>query len=303
MTAMPSFLLFYTLILTSSIPDFPYFLKLKDITIHYYKKDEKEAKRMLNQIPQIERELREIAGITIPYNMDIYLCPTKEIYQSLFKVELPAWSDGAALIKENKIAIISSNEKMAYHPFTKTLAHEIVHLAIHQYLNDSNSIPRWLDEGIASFVGSSWSIENLISLSYLAYSGRIIPFKELENSFPKNEISAKLSYFQSQKFIEFYLIKSGNERLQKLLKELKSGRSVYEAFRFATNGSELSDLEDEFKIWLRRRYFFLPLITSISGIWIFITLLFFYVFIRKKSLLRKRLEMMEVEEGDIDLKC
>jgi hypothetical protein len=75
----------------------------------------------------------------------IYLYPQKELY--LKATGQPDWSEGMADKKTKEIASFIGSRKF----LESVLPHEITHLIFENMLGGENTVPRWLDEGVAQW--------------------------------------------------------------------------------------------------------------------------------------------------------
>jgi len=129
--------------------------------------------------------------------------------------------------------IVIDYSRMGTGPFTleTTMKHESCHLLLHHNIRDEN-LPRWLDEGICQWVSDGMAeimttqdkaIENA------TLSQKLIPLRQLAQSFPKEEKSLVLAYEESRSVVDYINEKFGVAKLIDLLEYLKGGLDLEDA--------------------------------------------------------------------------
>jgi hypothetical protein len=148
----------------------------------------------------------------------------------------------------NRITI--NYQDVIVNPFSleTTLQHELCHLLLGEHME--MHIPRWLNEGIAQ-----WASEGITEifrpekniLQKAAFSGTIIPFYRLENSFPIESNAFVLAYEQSQSFVTFLVQQYSKYSFLQALELMKSGHSLHDSMR-TIYGKSLHQLEHEWVV-------------------------------------------------------
>lgn len=176
------------------------------------------------------------------------------------------------------------------------LQHEMVHLL----LGDAESrhrvkLPRWFQEGIATYVSGEMNLSRLLQLGWAQATGATPDFRKLEFTFPNQPSRAGAAYARSYLFIKYITQRFGDDAVAQLLdasfKEggIRGGAS-------AAFGMSLAELLSGFDQYARVKATWIPIATSTATIWGLITLLFFVTWFRKKVQGMRTVRQWEREE-------
>jgi hypothetical protein len=171
-----------------------------------------------------------------------------------------------------------------------TLVHEVAHLVIHRNL--SARIPRWFDEGVAT-----WLAEPVLPpgdearLSLLARVGAIYSLKRLDWGFPGGHVPVSTAYQQSLLFIRFLVEAHGDGIVPHLLDRFEAGDWTDAAIRSAT-GRTREEVEEGFRVWLSRRASLWRAVASIVSLWSLMGLLALVAIARYVLTRRRRIEAL-----------
>ncbi len=213
----------------------------------------------------------------------------------------PSWAAGVAYSDAGVVSIAHSSGSEINDPLSVT-AHELSHLALGAALN--GHAPRWLNEGFAYLHSSDWSAARTQTLVGMAWSGNTIPLRELDQSFPAQEIEVHKAYAQSYDFVAF-LARRGRYSDKKdegdrwpfrnFLAHISAGKTPNEA-ALATYSTSLNDLYAEWYEDLRARYMLIP--ASLIGlfVWCFAALLLVLGYFKKTRQAKRILAVWEAEE-------
>jgi len=189
----------------------------------------------------------------------IYVFDTKDDYLS--HTQMPAWSTGCARPFEKTVYTYSES----YEFFKYTLTHELAHLIFREFVGKV-SIPLWLDEGVAVYMErrrESSSMEP--GVRKLVRENLYIPFNEFlylnfedldKQRGPDKELRGLdfvgRYYLQSFSIVYFLIQKYDNYKFTRLLRKLKSGKGVNEAF-LDTYGAfrDIEDFEEQWRKFYR----------------------------------------------------
>ena len=252
---------------------------------------DRAAGEIMRIYPEIKLELEELFEWGLGIRPRVILVADTQAFQKITHNNL-----FVAFAVPEKNLIVIDYSRMNIHPFTLsiTLKHELCHLLLHQHISRKN-LPKWLDEGICQWVsdgiGELFVNRNLSGLDAAVMSDRIIPFKKLTNSFPRDKASLMLAYEQSKSVIGYIDRQYGNSAILNLLEHLKYGDTQEEAVSNSL-GISLDRLEKEWLDYLEitpRWLVFLA--NNMYGILFFLAaVLTFLGFIR---LLRRRKRVYE----------
>lgn len=136
--------------------------------------------------------------------------------------------------------------------WAQTLWHELTHV-VTLAISD-HRIPRWFTEGLSVYeemrARPQWGREMELQLFYALDHGLLLPLSEIDKGFTRPEFPEQvlLTYFQSEKYVEFLANRFGFEAIVDILRAYARGQNTEEAFRSVLSlrleDAELLLLED-----------------------------------------------------------
>lgn len=142
-----------------------------------------------------------------------------------------------ALSKYNKLMVVSPRATIFGYPWMDTLAHEYTHLLVSRLSHDT--VPVWLQEGIARFEQTRWrrppevqlSASEQALLAAALKKGRLISFDEMHPSMAKlpSQEAAALAYAEVYTLVGWMQKKIGFSGIQAALVAQRDGKSARRA--------------------------------------------------------------------------
>jgi len=242
------------------------------------------------------REISKIMPIQFKDRIVVRIANSMAEYESLQPEGsiAPTWSVGIAYPKK-RLLILRGGGATSIDDIMKTFRHELAHIFLHNY-SDKN-IPRWFSEGFSMYFEERGGLTRGFRLMRQAFSNSYIDLDQIEDSFPDNPIDVQNAYLTSSEFFAYLMSVIGEDGLYRVFEYLKDGLDLKFAI-YKVSGKSLYELERGFKKSARFKYAWLPVITSSTTLWVFLTLLFIYVFIVKKRRISERLETMRIQEEE-----
>lgn len=246
-----------------------------DHFIVYFTGNEKFAKDVLERAEVYYRHIASDIGYprysefwTWDKRVKIYIYPDHASF--LAASGQPEWSQGMADYGKKQIVSYAWSQG-----FTESLLpHEMAHLIFRDFVGFKGEVPLWLDEGVAQWAeiqkraylkaasreryreDAFLSIEDMMRLDIRRMPAqdriyiRSVPMKNGERGVlflsPENLISTY--YLQSASLIGFLIERYGSERFASFCRELRDGKKLEEALRFAYPDS-LRSLEEFERKW------------------------------------------------------
>lgn len=213
----------------------------------------------------------------------------------------PAWAVGVAYPELGIISVALRRGPNLLDPVF-TLRHELAHLALGAAIGAK--APRWLHEGFAYQHSPEYSRERVETLAGMAWFGSIIPLRELDRSFPADELPANRAYAESYDFVGFLANRGRWEDrdddgdrfpFRRFLYDLGHGATV-DAAAVRAYGRPIQMLFEEWQQDLARRYRLLPIGLIGFAAWIFVGLLLVLAWRRRRNQAKAKLAMWESEE-------
>jgi hypothetical protein len=213
----------------------------------------------------------------------------------------PPWAIGVAYPDLGVISVAIRRGAMVSDP-VQTLRHELAHVALGKALGPH--APHWLHEGFAYQHSMEWSWDRTETLAGMAWFGGIVPLEQLDNAFPAEEMPAHRAYAQSYDFVG-YLSRRGRwddtaddgDRwpFRRFLTAVGTGTPL-ETAAMRAYGKPLSELFDEWRTDLSKRYLLAPIGLFGLALWVLCAILLALAWMRKKRLNKRRLGEWEREE-------
>ncbi|MDO8603150.1 MAG: peptidase MA family metallohydrolase [Candidatus Omnitrophota bacterium] len=124
-----------------------------------------------------------------------------------------------------------------------TFPHELTHL-IFKEIAGKNTIPLWLNEGLANYEANLTSISNELLMKNIKQGTHILLGDLLRiSAYPEGKESRELFYAQSEKLVEFLITQCGREKFKKFCDLLLKDKSFKEAV-FSIYAKDFKDIED-----------------------------------------------------------
>lgn len=194
-----------------------------------------DAKEIENEVEYLHGEMMLDLIAFSPWTRDekvhIYIAKDAIRYQQISG--RPAWSGGAANLKERKIYLYKSHE------WKGILAHELTHIYFDGFFGGYEKSPLWLSEGMAVYIqvqrgGSKplWLKENIDKLA----NGNFYKIKDLietKSLADINEGNIKLWYAQSYSVVYLLLNIQKKDEFFQFCRLIKEGNSTSKALYLA----------------------------------------------------------------------
>jgi hypothetical protein len=272
-------------------------LRSSHFILRYQSPEQKMAAFLLKKAEGTREATAKAIGTVPPSPCLIFLAPSWAAFQGVQPSgEPPSWSVGTAYPKLNLIILRSPRGmKGGETDIEEVLQHEYAHLALATALK-GHEAPQWLDEGFAMIQSRGWSISWTYILSRGVLTKGLIPLEQLSAGLPLDEYQAELAYAEAFSFVNYIKTEMGPGALPRLIAGLSYGLDTETALRQAT-GFGLRDLERRWKEDLRKRYSWIPVVTSFFSLWFLASLLFLLSYWLKRRRSKRILEHWEEEEA------
>jgi hypothetical protein len=268
--------------------------------LKYEGPEQKMAAFLLKKAEETREATAQTIGSVPPAPCLIYLAPNWEAFQSVQPAgEPPSWSVGTAYPALNLIILRSPRGmKGGQMDIEEVLRHEYAHLALATALK-GHEAPPWLAEGFAMLQSRGWSLSWTYTLSRGVLTKGLIPLEQLSVGLPEDQYQAELAYAQSFSLVSYIKTGLGPEALPRFIRGLSYGLDTETALRQAT-GFGLKDLERRWKEDLKKRYSWIPIVTSFFSLWFLASLLFLLSYWLKRRRAKRKLAEWEREEASDD---
>lgn len=245
----------------------------------YFTHDERFAKDVLDKAEVYYRWIATELGYprysefwTWDRRVKIYIYSDRDSF--IKATGQPDWSEGVAVYKQKQIISYAWSQGF----LESLLPHEIAHLIFRDFVGFKGEIPLWLDEGVAQWSEEAkrrnvkaiakklfnedalLSIEDLMKLDIrnIKEKNRVYirptRTKDKQDGVLLISVEQLVSnyYVQSVSLVGFLIEKYGSDSFAHFCRQLRDGKTLEEAIRFAypTHMSNLKELEDRWREYL-----------------------------------------------------
>lgn len=256
------------------------------------------VKKVLSVSDKVFPKMEKDFGITLSERVTVFLISDLKEHPSLpFLDAEPEWASGSAY-PSDYLMVIRTN-KLGKYPeldISSVFVHELSHIFLHHALKDSPVfVPSWFNEGIAMLEARKWGMRDSYELASTLIIGHYIPLRDLRGRFPRESYEARRAYVESFSFLTYLAENYGEPLIWLLISKMKEGQDFDNSF-FIVFGEELRRVEEKWISQVTFWYRWIPVATSSITLWIGVTLLFIFGYVRKKSRAKKILERWDEED-------
>jgi hypothetical protein len=221
-----------------------------DVTLYWYQGNDNFGSELMDAVQAALSRLSENTGaeLTNPVRLYIYATSADLRGSMIFPQE---WTGGVAFTQYGIIAIGISPDTASLAWGKRAIAHELTHLVVHQVtFNPYNSLPTWLDEGLAVNSEGELQSEFAAALSQAISNDTLISTRSLASPFSAYSEEATLSYAESYEAVNYLITEFGRERMQELLNTFRQGAGYDEALE-KVYGFDMDGLNDRWQASLK----------------------------------------------------
>jgi hypothetical protein len=192
-------------------------------------------------------QLQQYIPIDSSQPVEIYIYNSASDLQSAFNLNGQQWVAGMARPDFN-VAMVSippgAEQKLE---MERQIPHELAHVMLYRMTGDRYAAqPLWLREGLASLAELSPNPDYALTLENASRDGKLIPIKDLCESFPTDTATALLAYAQSESFVRYIFQTYGASGLKTLINAHAEGLNCEQGV-FRSLGQTLSNLESSWR--------------------------------------------------------
>jgi hypothetical protein len=278
--------------LPSQSPDGPFAIGNDSLRILYWGDSRGSAERTFETalaplpLPGIPGEARLPAGT-------IVLAPSRAVLDSLTSGATPDWAAGVAIPSRRLIILPTYDRSAVLGDEVVTLRHEIAHIALNSYIG--RPVPRWFDEGYATWVSGGWDQSAGWQIRFALLRGNAPPLDSLSLAWPRGEARARLAYLLSASAVSHLATSRGEEGFRVLLEEWRRAGSLDSAMR-SVYQLTLPQFEREWRAMVRQRYGWLLALSQMTVFWAGFAVLIVLLSSLRRKRNKERLEELRREE-------
>jgi hypothetical protein len=214
------------------------------VTLYWYQGDEAFAGELMDAVDDALSRLAANAGaeLTDPVRLYIYASAADLRGSMIYPQE---WTGGVAFTEYGVIAIGISPSSASLAWGKRAIAHELTHLVVHQVtFNPYNSLPTWLDEGLATTAEGDMQTEFAFALASAIDNDTLISIRSLASPFSAYTNESLLSYAESYSVVDYLIREYGRDKMLSLLDTFAQGsgydEALLEVYGFDMDGLNLA---------------------------------------------------------------
>ena len=222
------------------------------INLYWYGQNQSFGQAVMSEAQTALSTLASDTGATPDQMVNISVYTSDQDYAASV-LGVPEWSGGVELSQYNSILLLIRPD--ALNSDLPAVAHELTHVVVGQITsNPYNSIPFWLNEGLAVHI--QFSQGNLPSqfttaLSTAITNNTLISVRSLSDPFSAYADKANLSYAESVSIVTYLINQYGPTKMKQFLNTFKQG-STYDGALQANYGFDMDGLFTQWKAWVNR---------------------------------------------------
>jgi hypothetical protein len=221
------------------------------VTLYWYSGNDSFARELMATTQVALTRLAEDTGAELERPARLYIYASSGDLQGSM-IYPQEWTGGVAFTRHGTMAIGISPNNIVWGK--DAIAHELTHLVIHQItLNPYNSLPVWLDEGLAMRSEGLLEPQFSTALREAIVTDSLISVQSLCSPFSAYSGEAILSYAQSHSLVEFLITDYGQEKMFELLTIFKQGSGYDDALE-AVYGFDMDGLGSLWREYVTDKY-------------------------------------------------
>jgi hypothetical protein len=221
------------------------------VTLYWYYGDDSFAQELMAAAQDALQRLAEDTGAELEKPAKLYIyASTTDLMGAM--IDPQEWTGGVAYTRYGIMAIGISSNNINWGK--RAIAHELTHLVIHQMtLTPYNSLPHWLDEGLAMRAEGELGTEFIAYLEEAIEEDSLISVQSLCSSFSADTEKAVLSYAESYSLVDFLVTNYGRDSMLELLNTFAEG-SGYDAALEEIYGFDIDGLDSLWRDYITEQY-------------------------------------------------
>jgi hypothetical protein len=221
------------------------------VTLYWYSGNDAFAQELMATAQEAMARLAEDTGAELERPARLYIyADSGDLQGSMIYPQ--EWTGGVAFTRYGTMAIGISPNNIDWGK--RAIAHELTHLVIHQItLNPYNSLPVWLDEGLAVRSEGLLEPQFSTSLAEAIAGGSLISVQSLSSPFSAFSGEAVLSYAESHSLVEYLIASYGQAKMSELLTIFREGSGYDDALE-RVYGFDMDGLDSLWQDYVTDKY-------------------------------------------------
>ncbi|MEW5701752.1 MAG: hypothetical protein AB1792_05945 [Candidatus Zixiibacteriota bacterium] len=244
-------------------------------------------------------EMAAASGVALTDTVRVIYVGRGMSFDSVVGGRFPDWGVAAAVAERNLIAVRSPRDHPIGRDLASILRHELAHLHL-DALVGLRQVPRWMQEGYAQQSAHQWQFGDDWVVARAAFSGHVIPLRDIDGVNSFRDASARLAYAESYLAMHLFLDSYGWEGLLLFAQRIRAGGTWDEAF-FAATGADYAAYQREFHTFLSGKYNWASFLGDTVLLWIGLVIVFVILYLVKRRQSAARRADWERQEAREDV--
>jgi hypothetical protein len=206
-------------------------IEQEGIQVNWSGKDDEVGQATMTAVLNALSTIEAVFPTVRPEPLRIYVYPSAADLRAGLRLTGRDWVGAHAHPELGVILVAAEEPTNGSTALARSVAHELAHLYVYEAADSGyESVPLWLDEGIASMIeGAADNPIYEARLERAVTGGETFSFAELCFSMPTDEDGALLAYAQSAAFVAYLQDEYGNQSIQRLIGAIADGADCQSA--------------------------------------------------------------------------
>ncbi len=192
--------------------------------IHWVEGDRQFAQDIISIAEDGVNKINGLISLPDPGEVDIYIYPNSESMQSALSLESEDWIAAHTDPELGVIMVALPKSPEQTLLAEQRIPHELMHILLFRETGIGyQNLPVWMKEGLASAAELYPNPEYRIILDGAAKQGELLPIVQLCEGFPRDAVSIRLAYAESQAYVQHLQRTIGAPGLQSLITAYSNG--------------------------------------------------------------------------------
>lgn len=220
------------------------------LTLGWYNGNDRFGETLYERANEALDTLEADFGASIENPIKIFIYGNQQELLDAMSAGAQEWTGGAAYTDYGVVVIGIRPDQLDWG--LKAMTHEMSHLVIHQATDNpfggGDTLPRWLDEGIAVYNENRAELDEDFKPLFdrAVANNSLMTLRTLSSPFPSDTIQANLAYGESGAVVKFMTDTYGPEAMADLLAVFAEGALYDEALEQAI-GLNMDQLDNAFR--------------------------------------------------------
>ena len=213
------------------------------VRIHWYEGSDAFGRRALAIGEKAVREAADFLGVTESEPIDFFVYADEPAFYDAVGPDTRENVVGTAISSTRTMFALIPPNNVAAAEVARTVPHELTHLVFDTAVrNPYHFPPRWLNEGVATYLSEGFTPSDRATVEAAADGGRLMPLTALGGQFPTTYERFALAYAESVSAVDYLIREKGEDALVGLVNSYADGVTDDEAFTAAV-GTDVAGFE------------------------------------------------------------